>query len=513
MTNRVTFFVALGAGWLVCVAFFVARAETPPVAATTSTPTSAPTSLPSAEAARIAEWVVQLGDGRATRREQASKALADIGLPALPALRVATTHRDPEVAARASLLITSIRAAAIDDCLLWKTELPVSVWGHRDTLINDELLFLPGRNQTVFAVKRTDGSVVWEYQADHMNSPRLELAGNTLICSSSSGFCPITALDAATGKERWQTEDRYFPYDAGTTHLLVGQGDNLQTLIGLSLEDGTVAWRLDVPELFGSQYGGMHSSVLTKDAYRLTSYHGENAKSVSWGMAAVDPATGEKQWLLTGPAGPNYVRGGVGDYLYTFTPDPNTQTPAATVYSLKTGKKLEKGPYTVDVKALTGHGVLVTDKILLSTAYAGLVAYDLASGKELWRYAPYGDLDFSVKLDGRKMPVEDIKRTRAQLRASHSYAVITNITVCDGEVIFPVGDGLLALDLATGKPLWKYPAEEFVGGAMVVRDGVAYFKAGGGQLGNFRGETIIQGAEKTHLYALDLAKARQLGMP
>jgi hypothetical protein len=56
----------------------------------------------------IARWVRELGNARFEVREKASKRLAEIGEPALPALREAAKSEDPEVRARAQRLIEQI---------------------------------------------------------------------------------------------------------------------------------------------------------------------------------------------------------------------------------------------------------------------------------------------------------------------------------------------------------------------------------------------------------------------
>src|SRR5688572_15309673 len=65
---------------------------------------------PSAELAdRIDRFIEQLGDPRFTVRERAQQELTEIGGAAFDALTAAQGHTDPEIAARARLLVQSIR--------------------------------------------------------------------------------------------------------------------------------------------------------------------------------------------------------------------------------------------------------------------------------------------------------------------------------------------------------------------------------------------------------------------
>ena len=59
-------------------------------------------------AARITALIEQLGDDSFDRREAASKALIDIGVPAVPFLRKATTSKDLEIRCRAERVIQAI---------------------------------------------------------------------------------------------------------------------------------------------------------------------------------------------------------------------------------------------------------------------------------------------------------------------------------------------------------------------------------------------------------------------
>jgi hypothetical protein len=62
---------------------------------------------------RVAELIGQLNSDKYAAREAAQRELAEIGSPALPALRQATESADPEVASRAQQLLRTIRAQAL----------------------------------------------------------------------------------------------------------------------------------------------------------------------------------------------------------------------------------------------------------------------------------------------------------------------------------------------------------------------------------------------------------------
>lgn len=71
-------------------------------------PTTAPTTQPAVDSARIGALIEQLGAEDFAARERASEDLRKIGKPALPALKQAARHPDPEVQTRAAELARGI---------------------------------------------------------------------------------------------------------------------------------------------------------------------------------------------------------------------------------------------------------------------------------------------------------------------------------------------------------------------------------------------------------------------
>lgn len=66
---------------------------------------------------QLAALVRQLGDDSYLKREAASRALAALGAPALPALRKAAASADPEVRRRAARLVTGAHQQALERAL------------------------------------------------------------------------------------------------------------------------------------------------------------------------------------------------------------------------------------------------------------------------------------------------------------------------------------------------------------------------------------------------------------
>ena len=97
--RRVAIALALGA--------FLAGAATPSRA---QSEPPAPKAGEKTQEKRIERLIQQLGDDAYEKREAAQRELEAIGRPALPALRKATSHEDPEVASRAEAIVRAREA-------------------------------------------------------------------------------------------------------------------------------------------------------------------------------------------------------------------------------------------------------------------------------------------------------------------------------------------------------------------------------------------------------------------
>src|SRR5262249_20762331 len=65
-----------------------------------------------APAPTVEQWIERLGSPDYRQRGEASRALAALGVPALPALRKALPHPDPEVRRRLEELVGTLEAKA-----------------------------------------------------------------------------------------------------------------------------------------------------------------------------------------------------------------------------------------------------------------------------------------------------------------------------------------------------------------------------------------------------------------
>jgi len=459
---------------MVCL-FSAARADN---AQPTSAPTSSPASVPAASPARIASLIEQLGHDSAAQRERASKELAAIGGPAMKALRQAAQHDDREIAARAEDLLEAIPRS----CLLWTAWLPS--WTGAFAL-TDDLAIATGGDGKIRAFSRTDGQPKWEAKIDS-EYPWLHVVNGSLVCQFIGKTGSLIGLNLATGEPLWRNEPHgglfvVMPngifYSSRDTRL----ADDIQ-LSGLSPQDGTTTWTIDVVEFFDLEDPRERWDRWHTERVCLLSVMRRTGQTI---LVKVDPATGEKVWQITWSGAGSHTVDEDGGRLYAVTYDAPTRKRVFTMHDLKTGKAMDSAlsarEWPDDVINL-----FVADGRLLCRTPTSLTAYDIAGGKRLWDYTP-----------------DNIERTD---RLPFN---VGDVSVHDGMAMFLVPDGLLALDLETGKPAWKFSVsrhhKHFMG-RLTVRDGIAYFQTA-------EGPRDDKGMQRSRLYALDIAKAKHLGLP
>ena len=497
--------LSMAAVGLLCVACTDAR---------TADPSSVMIAVPLTMEQRMATLVAQLGDEHYTRREQASRELAEMGLPALPALRQAAEHHDPEVAVRAKALVETIRTAAAAECLLWKIQLPDLQ--PSNIVLSENLVFFHGVHNSstgldgckAHAVSQADGTTVWE-TVTAVWRPRLDLRGGKLICHSSSNTGPM-ALDPATGEVLWKVLGESPSWVGENTIVCTGHSNWLS---GLSAKTGGGVWIADAKRLTNMGHNLVAYPVsirLAKDVCLVVIMHCrvyEATNSWTWVLAAVAADTGKKLWDVTldGP----YLAGAFDDERFYVVLKNN---PRVRVFDIKSGLEQESR-LTLDATLADERyhlNLKVADGTLLCGTPIGLTAYDIASGEQRWRYTPRGS--------GPAFRQE----TRIGFSAGHDDLPVT---VHDGEVLLSADNALLSLDLETGTPLWEYPMESAFAREPVVRDGIVYFLDGnvyyrthtnGLPMRTVNGQAVEDiitppKSNNRYLYALDLTKARQLG--
>ena len=485
----------------------------------TSAPTSQPTSAPAVSTERIADLVAQLGDESVTKREQASRELAKVGLPAVSALRVAVQGDDPEIAGRAKLLLKSIPWAAIDSgaCIRWKIPLPAGKhWG---LVVTKDVAIFYGGDKKLHAVSLADGKPVWETALD-WNEPLLVLRGDRLICHQQLGkITPLLVLNAATGERIWQ-RDNVGRAVAGDDRILCSMNGNLCVL---ALKDGSAIWERPRSELFdGTAFSMLH---YTPEACVLQVHYRSDQPDNPSGtkLLALNSATGDKLWDMD-VSGSRFASGykhsDVRDgKLYVLWDTDKKPCTRVKVIDLASGRELSELPL---IAPRIDNAIQVTETYVFHGAAWFLFVCNREDGKLVWRYGG------SAIREGH--PLDWALRRGFGGRSSGLTSTDWRMMEHQGALVFSVGDGVLGIDLKTGKPLWKFPSDGFITWGPVVRDGVACFMDDSdmdraeGTVGFMSGYTLqprndgsktaVDPADrKRFLYALDLSNAGLLGLP
>jgi len=404
-----------------------------------------------------------------------------------------------------------LQSAEARAALRWKAKRPAS-WNGKLFIVPGAAIFTEATqvrdvDARRHAVALSDGTSLWSHNAPNA---RHSLLGETLINSSTDGQ-GVTGIDSTTGEVLWRNKTTFSEHWTGEGQY-VGEAKGASgSISGLSPRDGSTAWSLSREDL-GSAAPKPERVYFADGVCLIHVWHTRDTPRM-WGLIAVAADTGERLWqvafseaeydrivevvcdetraivVLSEYRERRYV--GLGSFpLWKFK-----------IYDLKTGEELEQGLENRNYWEAGFDGPVIAGDMLLYGAYKregcvlsdySLRAYDIASGEPVWTYPLPGGWDRSLRM-----------------------------TVHDGEVLVAREDGLLSLDLKTGKPLWMLPMTTDIVSGPIVREGVVYFMDGDH---NDRPATCCQDHRDAQasrapspgphfLYALDLVKARQLGMP
>ena len=304
------------------------------------------------------------------------------------------------------------------------------------------------------------------------SSPVAE-GGRVFVGTVDENFCGeggVAAFDAVSGKRLWKAKTRNSVKNAiAAAEGRVFAQDAEGWVYAFKAQDGTLLWESKLPN---AALPGLVSGVTLEGG---TLYAGAGQS-----LTAFDPATGAKRWQGGGwrlregtPDRPTLADGAIilgshwnalyasdaktGKYLWAQSgpdfrfrgsvaaPDPDGKSvwvPARqTLYRLeaRTGKILAKKELGTSVE--NGGQPLITERlIVLTTVDAGVLALDRETLKEVWRLPVGEGLTYTAPYSHK--PQRPIQGS----------------AVRSGNTVFAAAnDGTLyAIDLATGKELWRY---------------------------------------------------------
>jgi outer membrane protein assembly factor BamB len=276
-------------------------------------------------------------------------------------------------------------------------------------------------------------------------SPVVVVGGTVYALSYEGGW--VTALDAETGMERWQTQiDRWMPSTLAVAGGLV-YVNGAENLYALDATDGTERWRVAIKA--GNNFC---SPVAVEDVLYVGSGDGN--------IYALDTSSGEERWrfqVAERDAGPAAVLDGV---VYV-DGDPDTWALDA-----KTGQArwhFKKSMYTYASSPAVADGRVLVSNIDF------VYALDAAKGEEIW-HARSGNDPVPPAAVGKGMAYFAGATGFDLLSAFDAATGAVRWTVQTGDymlsqpavvddVLYVGGHSLYALKAETGEQLWQLDLE------------------------------------------------------
>ena len=220
---------------------------------------------------------------------------------------------------------------------------------------------------SVYAVDVRTGRPRWRYDLSS-STDGLILLGNTAYVSAQlNGGDRLIALDATSGRERWQSDGRWIPL-AATEDMVLVQSDarkpNDSRLAAFDPETGVRRWTTDEP-LETRRFRELRDGVAVADDTVFITDDGS--------LLAVDARTGEHRWSrsLDGESSTYLDRLAVGDDVYVVQPDVNRVVCVSTTGDPLWDRELPG----------TEHGVSVGGEYVYVARRAGMTMLEPETGE------------------------------------------------------------------------------------------------------------------------------------
>ncbi|MGW6909793.1 serine/threonine-protein kinase [Streptomyces sp. NPDC054940] len=225
----------------------------------------------------------------------------------------------------------------------------------------------------VFALDPQDGRLLWRHPVDtaRVSAPPT-MAGGLAQPSSWPGR-RLEALDAATGKARWQQDVPAYDTSSvvGGMVLLTGADG---TVTGVDGASGDTQWSRAVPGHRAPYFVSFAGDPLAYTASPTDDGSGTR-------VTAVDPATGEVRWdaRLKG----TLELTGASDGSVFFVSVDGVYSDSRTVVRYSPADRTTRR-VPLSVPLLQAHGTVRGNVVYLVGGDGSLVAVDMAAGRQLW---------------------------------------------------------------------------------------------------------------------------------
>ncbi|SHM03338.1 Outer membrane protein assembly factor BamB, contains PQQ-like beta-propeller repeat [Chitinophaga jiangningensis] len=345
--------------------------------------------------------------------------------------------------------------------LLWSSNLGAAVWKSAPILNNGKLYLATIDDENlekcaIVAMEANTGKVLWRYKTTNSIKHSLSLSGNYLLGTDAEGI--TYALDAATGKLRWQHNGPMKglpPYNCGGVvyedMYITGTGNFLQAL---DIKTGNPRWT-------NTSWNGGEATPTA-----MTIWNNLLITSSNWNhLFAHDLQTGQLRWKRS-DGGIRFRSG----------------TPAVHQHKLlvqginmlhvlnEEGKTIDSIKVNGELKTMTAPAIW-QNQVLLATAADGVQTYELGTGKWLYGFKPLQALSFTAPYS---LPPAATVESTPIINGNHAF-----IAAADG--------WLYVLDLAAkGRLVAKFEVGAPVYADMALAGEVLYVADFSGNVNAFR---------------------------
>lgn len=301
--------------------------------------------------------------------------------------------------------------------LAWQMDTGGELYGA--PVIAEGILYLTSKSGVLHAVEAASGNEIWTHRVtSYVTRASPAVVDGTVYVGAGFTF---SALDAATGEERWAIPFQYGGHASPTVRDGVVVVSSQQGWIfALDIDTGEAVWRLPTD---GIVFG---AASITDDAVLYGTDEGI--------LYNVDSQSGVSNWRVTLP-GAIYAAPVVIENTVLVT------TQAGELHALDGA--------TGDSLWSTNHGGAAPpatdgDIVVLAASDGGVYGLDAATGEQRWLY-PSGK------------------------------GTLTAPAISGNLALVGAGNSLLALDVETGEAVWYYLAGDIVESAPIAIDGYVFF--------------------------------------
>lgn len=453
-----------------------AAADATPISGSSMSDANRPIhAAPSVSPEDIHRLILQLGAPRYAVREAAQAQLTEIGPPAWSDLEKAARSTEPEVQRRASDILLAIRsgmAARSDGELrrrvLWQFQVGRPVGSI--TSCRNKIIF-GAAGEGVYALSAETGKKVWTFEtADYLSSFPLMHGGNVLFSSMNRG---LFACNTETGRQEWMYAPpfslRRTCQDANAIYVVAGAAvttDSIGSLVALDAATGRELWQSELRERIVSQPVLAGDKVFVNaEEHSVVALCTRNGK-IAWTWDANGVVIGSPVessgllYVLTASA----VEKSSGS-LCAIEADSGKVRWVRGFPMVRKVTLSEKSPTAVVHLNAVDYVVSgVHEGKLYIPACGEMLVFDARTGQEEWRFDT-----LAAQLAERAAFGEWAENTPPAL------VIKPPLVIHDGAAYMGGPDGVYAIDLKTRRQLWKFHTSQPVTYRMAQADGVLFF--------------------------------------